>query len=110
MPENIRNCLIAVKNLSLDELAITADQMISSGKESAVKNTLFAIDYKKSEQSAASNNSEILSRMDSLEKKLNDVLNFTKFGKSNKFNKQQPFNQFNKGNKWRTRSTFKGFY
>ena len=66
MPENIRNCLIAVKNLSLDELAITADQMISSGKESAVKNTLFAIDHKKSEQSAASNNSEILSRMDSL--------------------------------------------
>ena len=103
MPENIRNCLIAVKNLSLDELAITADQMISSGKGSAVKNTLFAIDHKKSEQSAASNNSEILSRMDSLEKKLNDVLNFTKSGKSNKFNKQQPFNQFNKGNKWKTR-------
>ena len=95
--------MIAVKNLSLDELAITADQMISSGKESAVKNTLFAIDHKKSEQSAASNKSKILSRMDSLEKKLNDVLNFTKSGKSNKFNKQQPFNQFNKGNKWKTR-------
>ena len=103
MPENIRNCLKAVKNLSLDELAITADQMISIGKESAVKNTLFAIDHKKSEQSAASNNSDILTRMDSLEKKLNDVLNFTKSGKSNKFNKQQLFNQFNKGNKWKTR-------
>ena len=103
MPENIRNCLIAVKNLSLDELAITADQMISSGKESVVKNTLFAIDHKKSEQSAASDNSEILSRMDSLEKKLNNVLNLTKSGKSNKFNKQHPFNQFYKGNKWKTR-------
>ena len=69
MPENIRNCLIAVKNLSLDELAITADQMItSSGKESAVQNTFFAIDHKKSEQSAASDNSKILLRMDSLEK------------------------------------------
>ena len=33
MPENIRNSLIAVKNLSLDELAITADKMISTGKE-----------------------------------------------------------------------------
>ena len=42
--------------------------MISSGKESAVKNTLFAIEHKKFEQSAASDNSEILSRMDSLEK------------------------------------------
>ena len=104
MPENIRNCLIAVKNLSLDELAITVDQMISSGKELAVKNTLFAIEHKKSEQSAASNNSEILSRMDSLEKKLNDVLNFTKSDKLNKFNKQQPFNRFNKGNnKWKIR-------
>ena len=40
MPENIRNSLIAVKNVSLDELAITADQMNCSGKESAVKNTL----------------------------------------------------------------------
>ena len=55
MHENIRNCLIAVKNLSPEELA---DQMISSVKESAVKNTLFPIDHKKSEQSAASNNSE----------------------------------------------------
>ena len=99
--ENIRNSLIAVKNLSLDELAITADQMISSGKKLAVKNTLFAIDHKKSEQSVASNNIEIFSRMDFLEKKLNDVLNFTKSDKSNKFNKQQPFNRFNKGNKWK---------
>ena len=103
MPENIRNSLVAVKKLSLNELAITADQMISTGKESAVKNTLFAIDHKKSEQSAASNNSEILSGMDSLEKKLNDVLNFTKSDKSNKINKQQPFNRFNKGNKWQIR-------
>ena len=59
MPENIRNSLIAVKNLSLDEKAITADQMISSDKESAIKNTLFVIEHKKSEQSAAANNSEI---------------------------------------------------
>ena len=103
MPENIRNSLIAVKDLSLDKLAIMADQMISSGKESVVKNIFFAIEHKKSEQSAASNNSEILSRMDSLEKKLNDVLNFTQSGKSNKFNKQQPFNRFNKGNKRKTR-------
>ena len=102
MLENIRNNLIAVKNLSLDELAITADQMISSGKESAVKNTLFAIDLKKSEQSASSKNSEIFLRMDSLEKKLNDVLNLPKSDKSNKFNKQQPFNRFNKRNKWQT--------
>ena len=102
MPENIRNSLIVVKNLSVDELALTADQMISCGKKSAVKNTLFAMDHKKSEQSAASNNSEILSRMDSLEKKLNDVLNFTKSDKSNKFNKQQPFNRFSKGNKRKT--------
>ena len=103
MPENIRNSLIAVKNLSLDELAITANQMISSGKEPAVKNTLFANEHKKSELSAASNNSKILSRMDSLKKKLNDVLKFIKSDKSNKFNKQQPFNRFNKGNKWQSR-------
>ena len=64
---------------------------------------LLFIDHKKSKQSAASNNSEILLRMDSLEKKLNDVLNFTKSDKSNKFNKQQPFNRFNKGNKRKTR-------
>ena len=102
MLENIQNNLIAVKNLSLNELAITADQMISSGKELAVKNTLLAIDHKKSEQSAASKNSEIFLRMDSLEKKLNDVLNFTKSDKSNKFNKQQPLNRFNRGNKWLT--------
>ena len=59
--------------------------MISSGKGSVVKNTLFAIERKKFEQSAASNNNKIFSRMDSLEKKLNDVLNFTTSDKSNKF-------------------------
>ena len=70
MPENIRNSVIAVKSLSLDELAVAADQMISSGKDSAVKNTLFAIDHKKSEQSATSCNSDIFSRMYSSEKKV----------------------------------------
>ena len=103
MPENIQNSLIAVKNLSLNELTTTGDQMISSGKESAVKKTLFAIEYKKFEQPAASNNSEILSKMNPLEKKLNDVLNFTKSDKLNKFNKQQPFNRFHKGSKWQIR-------
>ena len=52
MPENICDSVIAVKSLSLDELAVAADQMISSGKDSAAKNILFAIDHKKSEQSA----------------------------------------------------------
>ena len=48
--------------------------MISSGKESAVNNTRFAIDHQKSEHSAASRNNEIFSRMDSLEKKLYDAI------------------------------------
>ena len=74
MPKNIRSSVIAVKSLSLDELAVAADQMISSGKYSAAKNTLFPIDHKKSEQSATSCNSDIFSRMYLLEKKLNDIL------------------------------------
>ena len=44
-PKNIRNSFIADKNLSLDELALTKDQIISSAKESAAKNPLFVIDH-----------------------------------------------------------------
>ena len=76
MPEHLRNCLIVMKNVSLEELAVTADQMITNSGKTHIEQSLFAIKQdKKNSCSSAEQCDEVSWRINSLESKLNKIVN-----------------------------------
>jgi len=79
MPESLRNCLFAMTNASLDELAVTADKMLCSGGATSSKQSLYAVDRIEEKSSATSStNEELHSRIKALESKLADVTKFNR--------------------------------
>ena len=76
MPEHLRNCLIVMKNVSLEELAVTADQIITSSGKMHIEQSLFTIKQdKKNWCSSAEQCDEVSWRINSLESKLNKIVN-----------------------------------
>ena len=75
MPEHLRNNLIAMANVTLDELAITADKMVSNSKSQRANQSLYAI--KQSNENSVMNlsqASDVSSQIKEMENKLNNLL------------------------------------
>ena len=76
MLKYLRNCLIVMKDVSLEELAVTADQMITNSGKTHIEQLLFTIKQdKKSSCSSAEQCDEVSWRINSLESKLNNIVN-----------------------------------
>ena len=75
MPEHLRNNLIAMANVNLDELAITADKMVSNNKSQRANQSLYAINQS-NENSVMnlSQASDVSSQIKEMENKLNNLL------------------------------------
>ena len=75
MPEHLRNNLIAMANVTLDELAITADKMVLNSKSQRANQSLYAI--KQSNENSVVNlsqASDVSSQIKEMENKLNNLL------------------------------------
>ena len=79
MPEHICNSLIAMQNISLDELALTADKMVCSCKEANSKQSLFVVNSRGDfSGSCSAQDNTVFSQLRSLETNMNDVLRLVK--------------------------------
>ena len=76
VPEHLRNCLIVIKNVSLEELAVTAEQMITNSGKTHIEQSLLTIKQdKKNSCSSAEQCDEVSWRINSLKSKLNKIVN-----------------------------------